>query len=97
MREHVMSALVTVHVAVRDVAHRTHIRALNGNVLAELVAEHGYPRGDVRNGDRRGARARLELLPAERVIDIARVDREIGVREERRILRPRVRLLDTRV
>src|SRR5207237_3563658 len=61
VRPHVVGALVTVDVRVGDVADRSHVGELRGEVRAELVAEYRDARRHVGNADRGRVESGVQL------------------------------------
>jgi len=81
----------TVHILISDVLYRTHIRALHREEAIELVSEERNAYRHVWRIDRAGAESWLELLRREQIVNSAHVEADIRVREQRGILRARIR------
>jgi hypothetical protein len=90
MDEQAMPGLVPVHVPVRHVEHGPHVGDLRGQEAVQLASVERDPRRRGRDLDGLRPEAGLKLPRRERVMDRAQVDAEVGIREERRVLRPRI-------
>src|ERR1019366_3839709 len=82
-----MTSLVPIHVLILHPIHRTHVTNLCGKIFAELVSEQKNTRGEMRNLNGLRVEPRLHLRAGKRIVDVAELNPDVGIRQESRVLR----------
>src|ERR1039458_2392069 len=82
-----MTPLIPIHVLILHPIHRTHVTNLCGKIFAELVSEQKNTRGEMRNLNGLRVEPRLHLRAGKRIVDVAELNPDVGIRQESGILR----------
>jgi hypothetical protein len=82
-----MATLVSIYISIFHPLHGSHVADLRGKILIELVPDQKHTRGEMRDVNGFRLKPGLHLRAGKRIVDVAELNPDVGIRQESRVLR----------